>query len=59
MKIPNDEIPTLSPYWITDNKTSELTGFVIDYLEEIFMEIGKNYTIDKNIKYDSYNSRGI
>ena len=61
MKLPNEEVPTLSPYWITNNKTGELTGFYIDYLRELFREINKNYTIDTKLKYPgtkTYDSLG-
>ena len=58
VKLPNCQIPSLSPYWITSNTTGELSGFYIDFLKELFKEIDKNYTIEKTLHYDSYDSLG-
>ena len=56
MKLPNDKVPSLSPFWITNNITHELSGFYIDFLKELFKEMDRNYTIDKTLHYPSYSS---
>ena len=45
------------PLWIRNNETGEVSGFMIDILEELFKVVKLNYTISFQ-KAGSYNELG-
>ena len=43
--MPISSNPNFYPNWFLDNETGELTGFYIQYLEELFKAMNMNYTL--------------
>ena len=42
--------PDFAPYWMKNNRTGQLTGFMVDLMKELFKNMDLNYTLETEIE---------
>ena len=56
--MPDSYNPSFLPYWKRSSDTGEITGYLVDLLEEISRSVGFNYTLEDSSNFKSYESLG-
>ena len=56
--MPDSCIPSYLPYWNRNSDTGEITGYLVDLLEEISKSVGFNYTLEDSSEFVTYHSLG-
>ena len=56
--MPDSCYPSFLPYWKRNNDTGEITGYFVDFLEELSRSVGFNYTLEDSSEFTTYGSLG-
>ena len=56
--MPDSCTPSYLPFWKRNIDTGEITGYLVDLLEELSRSVGFNYTIEDSSAFSTYNSLG-
>ena len=56
--MPDSVNPSFLPYWKRNSDTGEITGYLVDLLEELSRSEGFNYTLEDSSEFVTYDSLG-
>ena len=56
--MPDNCNPSYLPFWKRNIDTGEITGYLVDLLEELSRSVGFNYTLEDSSNFKSYDSLG-
>ena len=56
--MPDSVNPSFLPYWKRNSDTGEITGYLVDLLEELSRSVGFNYTLEDSSEFATYDSLG-
>ena len=56
--MPDSVNPSFLPYWKRNSDTGEITGYLVDLLEELSRSVGFNYTLEDSSNFTTYDALG-
>ncbi len=56
--MPDSYNPSFLPYWKRNSATGEITGYLVDLLQELSKSVGFNYTLEDSSNFTTYEALG-